>query len=152
MFRLDPERPAINDPVFGWTGPEGMVVRWGSEGWGVNRYAAAGEIETARSGGRPIAVLGDSHAEAFQVNKDDNFASVADVAMDRWHRHGMDLLASTRRCGFGAAGRVRTALFSADSTDVAEGSPLLPAFLLFAALAAILFTPVQSSPFIYFRF
>lgn len=32
------------------------------------------------------------------------------------------------------------------------GSPLLPAFLLFAALAATLFTPVHSPPFIYFRF
>lgn len=78
VFRLDQNRHAVNDPVLGWTGAEGAVVRWGREGWGVNRYRETGELQTARGEGRPIVVLGDSHTEAFQVNGNDNFVSVAE--------------------------------------------------------------------------
>jgi hypothetical protein len=56
----------------------GSIVRWGTEGYGLTRYSAPGEIETPYSGGTTVVILGDSHTESFQVGSENNFVSIAE--------------------------------------------------------------------------
>jgi len=70
----------VVDPLLGRVVAGGSVVRWGAEGWGTTHYIANGEIATPHSGGPGVLVLGDSHTEAFQVDDERKFVSVA----ERW--------------------------------------------------------------------
>ncbi len=81
---LDRQRDTMPDPDFGWVIPKGTVVRCGWEGWGTTRYVGDGEVETPHTGGeKTVVILGDSHTEAFQVESDEKFASVAENILRR---------------------------------------------------------------------
>lgn len=85
VFALGRDRETKGDPDRGWVVPAGSVVRWGSEGWGTTHYVGDGEVETPRRGEGPtVAVLGDSHTEAYQVNDSQKFVSVAESLL--WRR------------------------------------------------------------------
>ena len=58
--------------------PNTEIVR-GTEGFGITHYVAAGEVYTPAStpNGPSIAVLGDSHTEAVQVNDAEKYPAVA---------------------------------------------------------------------------
>jgi hypothetical protein len=80
-WRILTRRP---DPWIGTMYPAGTVVRWGKEGYGVTHYIADGEIATPFNQGMEILVLGDSHTEAFQVDDQDKYVSVAETLL--WQR------------------------------------------------------------------
>ncbi len=80
-WRILARRP---DPTIGVMYPAGTVVRWGKEGYGVTHYVADGEIATPHNEGMEILVLGDSHTEAYQVDDQDKYVSVAETLL--WNR------------------------------------------------------------------
>lgn len=84
LFALSTDRRFVVDPVLGRVVAAGSVVRWGSEGWGTTHFTANGEIATPHSGGPNVVVLGDSHTEAFQVDDDRKFVSLAERQL--WQR------------------------------------------------------------------
>lgn len=68
----------VYDPEWGKRPAAGSVVITRTEGNGIIHYIADGEIRTAYQGGANIPVFGDSHTEAYQVNDDQSFISVAE--------------------------------------------------------------------------
>ncbi len=78
IFVYRPVPRYVNDPVWGRRPAGGSIVFWAIEGNGTTHYVADGEISTPYSGGDNIVVLGDSHTEAWQVNDDEKYVSVAE--------------------------------------------------------------------------
>ncbi len=68
----------VVDAELGKVPGAGTVVVWGTEGHGVTHYVANGEIATPYSDGASVVVLGDSHTEAFQVDDNQKFVSIAE--------------------------------------------------------------------------
>jgi hypothetical protein len=72
------------DPWVGATFAAGSVVRWGLQGFGITHYVAAGEIATPFNEGPDIVVIGDSRTEAWQVDDDQKYVSLAEKLL--WRR------------------------------------------------------------------
>ena len=81
IFGLSRWRNVRKLPDMGWVVAGGETVRWGSEGFGVTHFVADGEVATPYSGGPNVVVMGDSHTEAFQVNDDVKYVSVAETLL-----------------------------------------------------------------------
>jgi lysophospholipase L1-like esterase len=85
----------VPDPDIGKVPIKGTHVLWGTEGYGHTHYVRNGEIATLSTGGPVVVVLGDSHTEAYQVDDDAKFVSVAEKIL-RSHGRTVDL----RNLGF----------------------------------------------------
>jgi lysophospholipase L1-like esterase len=68
-------------PGLGIVPVENSYSLQGTEGYGVLHYFADGEVQTPYRDGISIVVLGDSTVYAAQVNPDDNFVSLTEVAL-----------------------------------------------------------------------
>lgn len=70
-----------NIPGLGIVPVENSYSIQGTEGYGMLRYLADGEVETPYRDGISIVILGDSTVHATQVNPNDNFVSLTEVAL-----------------------------------------------------------------------
>jgi lysophospholipase L1-like esterase len=80
-FVFGPGPKYVFDSELGKIYAAGTSVFRATEGRGLTRYVANGEIATPYSGGESLVVLGDSHTEAYQVNDDEKFVSVAERSL-----------------------------------------------------------------------
>lgn len=64
------------DPLLGWTWRSETVIHRLNEGWGVSHWVADGSRRLpTQSTGKRVLVIGDSFAEAVQVNDDEVFSA-----------------------------------------------------------------------------
>ena len=71
----------VYEPDWGVVPVDGAYSVQGTEGYGILRYFADGEVQTPYRDGRSIVVLGDSTTLAAQVNPDENFVSLTESAL-----------------------------------------------------------------------
>lgn len=76
--------PAKSDPELGWVYRPGVEIFHTKEGWGRNQMNALGLNDSPLHEipvGQNIAILGDSFAEALQVDRQDNFSEYAEAQL-----------------------------------------------------------------------
>jgi lysophospholipase L1-like esterase len=81
LYFRNPNSEVSYDQDWGVHHAGGSTVVWRTEGNGIIHLVADGEEATPYQGGANIVVFGDSHTEAYQVNDNQNFVSLAEARL-----------------------------------------------------------------------